>query len=165
MKIFLIIVLIFLIMLIATAVSQQYRDKYDFYLNLKNLLLKFKMNVTFKKEKILNFLNQQNGKKEFKLFIEDYKEYLTTNKINLENIKLLDADEKTTLMSILKQLGNYDTENEIQQLQNFINVIEEKLLKAKEETQKLCPMIIKLSLLFAIGLAIILVWGEYGNYI
>jgi len=165
MKIFLIIVLIFLIMLIATAVSQQYRDKYDFYLNLKNLLLKFKMNVTFKKEKILNFLNQQNGKKEFKLFIEDYKEYLTTNKINLENIKLLDSDEKITLMSILKQLGNYDTENEIQQLQNFINVIEEKLLKAKEETQKLCPMIIKLSLLFAIGLAIILVWGEYGNYI
>ena len=145
MKIFLMVALILIIMLIASAVSQQYRDKYDFYFNLKNLLLKYKMNVSFKKEKILNFLNQQNAKKEFKLFIEDYKEYLTTNQLNLENIKLLDSDEKLTLLSILKHLGNYDTENELSQLDNFIYLIDEKLVKAKEEKQKLCPLIIKLS--------------------
>lgn len=165
MKCFLIVILIFVIMIIANAVSQQYKDKYDFYCNLKNLLNQFKINVSFKKEKILDFLNQQNGQKHFKLLIESYKNYTISNELNLEKLEILNAEEKSSLKEILLNLGGFDTENEINQLNNFIALTNEKLEKAKEEKQKFCPMIIKLSLLFAIALAIILIWGEYGNYI
>ena len=157
MKWFLIVVLISVIMLIASSVSQQYIDKYDFYSNLKNLLNQFKMNISFKKEKILDFINSHHSKSHFKILIESYKDYLATNELNLNKLELLDSDEKKVLADILTNLGNYDTENEINQINNFILQIDEKLNKAKEEKQKFCPMIIKLSLLFAIGLAIILI--------
>ena len=44
MKWLLIIVLVFVIMIIAYSLSEQYKDKYDFYLNLKNFLNQFKIN-------------------------------------------------------------------------------------------------------------------------
>ena len=157
MKWFLIIVLIFVIMLIAKAVSEQYKDKYDFYNNLKQFLNLFKINVSFKKEKIINFLNTINAKKQFLIFVEEYKNYLNTNEINLNRITLLDEDEKKDLFAIISSLGNYDTTNELNQLDNFLALINAKLEKATEDKNKLCPMIIKLSLLFAIGLAIILI--------
>jgi len=157
MKWFLVIVLICVIMLIAHAVSQQYKDKFDFYYNLNNFLNQFKMNVSFKKEEIEDFLNNLNYKKQFKILINRYKDYLTTNNLNFDDLDLLESEEKVTLSEILKSLGKYDAENEINQVNNFILLINEKLNKAKEEKQKLCPMILKLSLLFAIGVAIILI--------
>ena len=92
------------------------------------------------------------------------KEYKIPNTFTVK-IWLIHQIEKSSLKEILLNLGGFDTENEINQLNNFIALTNEKLEKAKEEKQKFCPMIIKLSLLFAIGLAIILIWGEYGNYI
>lgn len=157
MKWLLIIVLIVVIMLIANSVSKQYQEKYDFYINLKNFLNNFKINVSFKKEKIHDFLRSQNHKKQFKTFIKSYIQYLNTNQLNLDDLNLLDEEEKLSLAEILKNLGKYDTENEINQINNFLILIEEKLEKAKQEKQKLCPMIIKLSLLFALGLAIVLI--------
>ena len=157
MKWVLIIVLIVVIMIIANSVSQQYKDKFEFYYNLKNFLNHYKINVSFKKEKILDFLNHQPAKKQFKLLVEDYKSYLETNELNLNNLQFLEDDERTTLSEILKNLGRFDTNNEINQLSNFMILIDEKLTLAQAEKNKLCPMIIKLSLLFALGLAIILI--------
>jgi len=157
MKWFLIIVLIVVIMLIANAVSQQYKDKYDFYYNLKNFLNHYKINLSFKKEKILDFLNQQTAKRQFKLFIEDYKQYISTNELNLNNITFLEDEEKAILIEIIKKLGTYDEINETNIINKFLDLIEEKLLNAQEEKKKFCPMIIKLSLLFSLGLAIILI--------
>ena len=54
MKWFLIIVLIFVIMLIARAVSEQYKEKFDFYSNLKTFLQQLKINVSFRQEKIID---------------------------------------------------------------------------------------------------------------
>ena len=55
---------------------------------------------SFKKEKILDFLNQQSGNKHFKMFIEDYKNYLLTNELNFDNLQLLEAEEKETLSGV-----------------------------------------------------------------
>ena len=157
MKIILIIVLIFVIMLIANAVSQQYKDKFDFYYNLKVFLNQFKINVSFKKEKIPNFINKIESKKYFGLFIDEYKGYLQNGNLNLESLKILEPEEKQQLLEIVHNLGRYNSENESMQLENYLLLVEEKLNTAKENKIKLCPMIIKLALLFGIGLAIILV--------
>ena len=50
-----------------------------------------------------------------------------------------------------------NVENELCQLENFMIKIDNELKKAEQEKVKLCPMILKLSLLFAIGVAIILI--------
>ena len=157
MKWVLIAVLISVIMLIARAVSEQYKEKYDFYNNLKTFLNQFKLNLSFRQEKILDFLNKTNAKKQFKLFINSYKKYLQTNQLDFSEIKLLDNDEINQLEMIILNIGKLDAKNEINQLETFIVEIDAKLLKAQEDKNKLCPMILKLSLLFAIGLAVVLI--------
>lgn len=157
MKLILIIILICVVMLIANAVSEQIKDKYDFYNNLKLFLNQFKINVSFKKDKILNFLNSVKCKKQFNYFIEEYKSYLSTNNIDLNKITILDEEERKELSEIILNLGRYNTENEINQLNNYLETVNLKLNSALEDKKKFCPMIIKLSLLFSIGLAIILI--------
>lgn len=157
MKWFLIIIFITVIMLIARALSEQYKEKFDFYYNLKNFLNNFKLNLSFKQEKILEFLKSINSKRQFNMFIVAYKKYLTTNELNLSEIKFLDQEDKSELENIMKNIGNYDAVNEMNQIDNFITLIDSRLVKAEQDKNKLCPMIMKLSLLFAIGIAIILI--------
>ena len=75
----------------------------------------------------------------------------------MQEIKILDINEKIQLENIVKNLGMMDAKNEIKQLDSFLIEIEGKLKKAESDKDKLCPMILKLSLLFAIWLAIILI--------
>ncbi len=144
-------------MLIAHAFSEQYKEKFDFYSNLKTFLNQFKLNLSFKQKKITDFLNNTKSKKQFNIFINSYKTYLKTNEFDLSLIKILDENEKEELCGIVKSIGNLDAKNEINQLDTFLVGVEDKLKQAEDDKKKLCPMIIKLSLLFAIGLAIILI--------
>ena len=157
MKWVLIVILIVVIMLIAYSVSEQYKEKFDFYFNLKNFLNQFKLNLNFKQEKINNFIEKVKSKKQFNIFLDEYKNYLKTNKFNLDKIKILTQQEKNQLEEIIKNIGQMDLENEKNQLDTFIFEINKNLEQAQTDKNKLCPMIIKLSLLFAIGLAIILI--------
>ena len=157
MKWLMILMLISAIMLIAMSVSEQYRDKFDFYTNLKLFLTQFKINIAFRQEKVLDFLNTIKCKKQFSLFVSDYKEYLNTGEIKLDNIKVLDEEDRVELENIIKSLGKHDVSTEIGQVEAIVAGIEAKLTKAETDKNKLCPMIIKLSLLFAVGLAILLI--------
>ncbi len=153
----LIIVLIAVIMIIAYSVSEQIKDKYDFFNNLKLFLNQFKINVSFRQEKINEFLQKNNSKKQFKIFIDEYSKFLKTSELNLEKIKVLEDDDKEILQDIVKNIGKYDAKNEINQMNSFLATVDVKLSKANEDKTRLCPMILKLSLLFAIGLAILLI--------
>ncbi len=157
MKWFLIIVLICVIMLIAYSVSEQYKDKFDFYNNLKLFLQQFKINVSFRQAKINEFLKEIKPKKQFKIFVDEYQIYLKSGNLNLTNLKLLDEEEKEELSSLVFNIGKFDAKTEINQLENFLASLELKLTKASEDKNKICPMILKLSLLFAIGLSILLI--------
>ena len=157
MKWCLIGILITLIMIIAKAVSDQYKDKYNFYFNLKNLLVQFQINLSFKKDKVIDFLNKSSGKKQFKTFIDEYKNYLEGGEICLDKITLLDDYEKEDLIEIITNLGSSNSENEIKKLASFIEIINLKLEKAQQDKNKLCPLIIKLSLLFSLALSILLI--------
>ena len=157
MKWILIIVLISAIMLIAFSLSEQIKDRYDFYQNLKLFLNQFKINISFRQEKILDFLKKANSKKQFKFFVQEYESYLKTGSMNLEKIKVLDQEDREILLDIMKNIGRYDVRNELGQIDSFLATIDVKLKKALDDKNKLSPMILKLSLLFAIGLAILLI--------
>lgn len=157
MKWILIILLIGVIMIIAYSLSEQYKEKCDFYSNLKNFLNQFKLNVSFKREKVSEFLKQVNSKKQFKIFIEEYQNYLSKGELNLTRIKALDSEDLPVLEEIVKSIGKLDSKNEITQLDTFLVTVTDRLNKAEVDKNKLCPMIIKLSLLFAVGIAILLI--------
>lgn len=157
MKIVLIMILIFTIMLIAKAISEQYKDKFDFYDNLFNFLCQFKINLSFKQEKLTEFLSNVTAKKQFKLFIEDYKNYLNGNELNFENLTFLETEERQNLRTIILDIGKNDAKTEIEQLNGFIALIETKKNQTEQDKNKICPLIIKLSLLFSIGLSILLI--------
>lgn len=157
MKIVLIILLVLVIMLIAFGLSEQYADKFDLYNNLKMFLNQFKLNLNFKQDKILDFLNKVKSKKQFKIFITAFENYVKTGVVDLHELKVVDSEEINELTDIIQNVGKLDLSSENKQLEMFIERVDIRLNKAKEDKQKLCPMIIKLSLLFAIGLAILLI--------
>ena len=157
MKWFLIIILVCVIMLIANSLSRQYRDKYDFYYNLQQFLNKFKINLGFIQTKVLDFLNETKPHKEFKVFIEAYKTYIETSNLDLNSIKILENDEKKDLEEIITNTGKLNVDGELNQIDAFLGSVEGKLKLAEENKNKICPMILKLSFLFAIGLAVLLI--------
>ena len=157
MKWILITLLIGVIMIIAYSLSEQYKEKFDFYSNLKNFLNQFKINLSFRREKISEFLKQVNSKKQFKIFTDEYMNYLSKGELNLSKIKALDSEDIPILEDIVKNIGKHDSKNEISQIDSFLVTVSDRLTKAEADKNKLCPMIIKLSLLFAIGVAILLI--------
>lgn len=156
MKWVLIIGLVTIIMIIALSVSRQYREKYEFYTHLKIFLEDYKVNISFKQSKIHEFLVGRKETGSFDEFIAMFKDYLKTNTCDLNRLKLLESEEKQEIEKIIKSLGNYDLKNELLQLEGWIATVNRRLEKATEDKIKLCPMILKLSLLFAIGIAILL---------
>ena len=86
-----------------------------------------------------------------------YFNYLKTNQLDLTALKLLDDSEKKDLNRIILSIGKFDKTNEINQLDVFLLSVENKLKSAEESKTKMCPMIIKLSLLFAVAVAILLI--------
>ena len=76
-------------MLIAKSLSDQYIEKYNFYFNLKNFFNQFKVNLSFKKNKVFEFLNSIKAKREFAKFKKEYIQFLSTGELNLDNIKVL----------------------------------------------------------------------------
>lgn len=156
MKWILIATLIGVIMLIAYGLSEQYKERFDFYQNLKLFLNQFKLNLSFKQEKIGEFLERVECKRQFKIFIEEYQTYLKGGKMNLARIKAIDSEDIPILQDIVKNIGSFDAKNEVEQLNTFLLTVDARLVEAEKNKTKLCPMIIKLSLLFAVGLAILL---------
>lgn len=157
MKFALVIILIAVIMLIASNISTQYKDKFNFYNQLKCFFQQFKLNVSFKQEKLETFLTNFKAEKQFKTFVTNYQNYLKGEEFNLSSIKILDNIEQQEIVDIVKTIGNYNTKREIEQLDLYIETANLRLNKAKEAKQRICPMIIKLSLLFALALAILLI--------
>ena len=157
MKWILISALIGSIMLIAFGLSEQYKERFDFYQNLKLFLNQFKLNLSFKQEKVGEFLNNVECKKQFKIFIDEYKTHLKGGEMNLSRIKALESEDIIVLQDIVKNIGSFDAKNEVEQINSFLLTIETRLNQSEKNKNKLCPMIIKLSLLFAVGLAILLI--------
>ena len=157
MKWIVIILLITTIMLVARGLSQQYKDKHLFYVNLQSFFKQLKLNLSFKQDKIENFIDAFEADNQFKSFLNCYKLFLQGNENAFEGFKVIDSNEIVELNQMMKSIGCHDTKSEIEQLDSFIERINLKLEKTREDKQKLCPLIIKLSLLFAIAVGILLI--------
>lgn len=158
MKVVLMITLVVVIMLIAKGVAKQYIDRYDLYVAMKDFFKQMELNISFQKQKINEILNKSNIKKVNKGIYLSYLDYLTRGKeLDLSFIKIIDSDERDYITSMLISLGKNDASSEIKQLKVYEQYLSDKINACKSDKDKLCPLIIKLSLLFALGLVIVLI--------
>lgn len=158
MKYILMIVLIIVIMLVAQGVCKQYRERFAIFEAISEFFRQMSLNLGFQKQKIKEILNQASIKKVNKDIYTTYLEYLENGKeLNLSFVKVLDDAEEEYITKMLISLGKNDTASEIKQLDAYQMYLKDKIAITKAEKEKYCPLITKLSFLFAIGLAILFI--------
>lgn len=144
-------------MLIANGVSSQFKAKFLFYEEAVDFLNKYKLNLSFKKEKMKNFLENLNYKTDFQKFVDWQKESLENSSDTTFNIKVITSEEKEYLIEMLKSIGQGDTLTEITNLNMHLENVMAKLHESEICMKKYCPLIIKLSFLFGLAIAILLI--------
>lgn len=158
MKYILMLCLIAVIMLVAQGVCKQYRERYSLYEALGDFFRQMRLNLGFQKQKIREILNQATLKKANKDIYIAYLEYLDKgSSLTLDFVRILDDNEQEYLQKMLISLGKNDTSGEIKQLDSYDIYLKDKIERTRLEKEKYCPLITKLSFLFAIGLAILFI--------
>lgn len=153
-KFVLICILIALIMFIAKQVSKQYKDRYEAYCDILRFIQDYQLNIGFKKEKIRSLTSKYTDKTNV---LGCYNKYLSSGIFDLGSVKLLTDEEKNQIKDYFEKFGNGDYETESGLIKITKSYIEEKIVETKKMKDKWCPMIIKLTFLFSIGLAILFV--------
>ena len=158
MKYILMLCLIGVIMLVAQGLCKQYRERYALFESIGEFFRQMRLNLSFQKQKIKEILNQATLKKTNQEIYTTYLNYLEkgTN-IDLGFIKILEDNEQEQLTNMLRSLGKNDTSGELKQLDAYDVYLKDKIETTRREKDKYCPLITKLSFLFAIGLAILFI--------
>ena len=141
-------------MIIASRVSQQYKDRYEAFCDIASFINSYKLNIGFKKEKIKTLTKEYKDKT---TILGCYKEYLDNGTFDLCKVKLLNNEEKSHLKDIFLKFGNGDYETEKKLSEIAESYTKEKIEETKQIKDKWCPMIMKLTFLFSLGVAILFI--------
>ena len=158
MKFVLMICLIIVIMLVAQGVCKQYRDRCALFEAVNDFFRQMRLNLGFQKQKIKEILKQATIKKTNKDIYTAYLNYLENGTpLSLNFVRILDDEEERHITNMLKSLGKNDTAGEIKQLDAYGIYLKDKIEVTRRERDRYCPLITKLSFLFAVGLAILFI--------
>ena len=109
-------------------------------------------------EKIKEILNQTTLKRNNQEIYTTYLNYLEKGTpIDISFIRILDDNEQQQISNMLLSLGKNDVSGELKQLEAYQVYLSDKIESTRHEKDKYCPLITKLSFLFAIGLAILFI--------
>lgn len=145
-------------MLVAQGVCKQYRDRNALFEALNDFFRQMRLNIGFQKQKIKEILNQATLKKSNKEIYTAYLAYLEKGQpLDLNFVRILDDTEEEQVSNMLRSLGKNDASGELQQLDAYDIYLKDKIEATRREKDKYCPLITKLSFLFAVGLAILFI--------
>lgn len=158
MKYLLMIAFVVIVMLIAQGVCRQYRERCYVFEGIDDFFTQMRLNLSFQKQKIREILEKASIKRNCKEIYTIYLQYLDSGQaIDLSPIKILEQDEQEQITNMLKSLGKSNVESEIKQLEVYKEYLKTQIEQCRAERNKYCPIITKLSLLFAIGLVILFI--------
>lgn len=158
MKYLLMIAFVIVVMVIAQGVCRQYRERCAVFEGINDFFTQMRLNLSFQKQKIKEILEKASIKRNCKEIYTAYLRYLNNGQsIDLSQIKVLEIDEQEQITNMLNSLGKSNTESELKQLEVFKVYLGDKIDACKREKDKYCPLITKLSFLFAVGLVILFI--------
>lgn len=158
MKYLLMIAFVVVVMIVAQGVCRQYRERCVLFESVNDFFRQMQLNLAFQKQKIKEILEKTTIKKNNREIYTIYLEYLNSGKaIDLTSIKILDDTEQEQISSMLLSLGKSNAESEIKQLEVYEKYLQDKIQSSKQEKEKYCPLITKLSFLFSVGLVILFI--------
>ena len=156
MKYILMLCLIGVIMLVAQGISAQYRERFALFESLGDFFRQMRLNLSFQKQKIKEILNQATIRKTNKGIYTAYLNYLEKGtSLDISFVSILDDSEQEQITKMLLSLGKNDTSGELKQLDAYDIYLKDKIEATRREKDKYCPLITKLSFLFAVALAIL----------
>ena len=145
-------------MIVAQGVCIQYRDKHALLEALGDFFRQMQLNLNFQKQKIKEILNQATIRKVNKDIYIAYYNYLDKGeKLDISFANILDDTEQEQITNMLLSLGKNDTTGELKQLESYEMYLRDRIENARRDKDKYCPLITKLSFLFAVGLAILFI--------
>lgn len=158
MKYLLMVAFVVVVMAIAQGVCRQYRERCAVFEGINDFFTQMRLNLSFQKQKIKEILEKASIKRNCREIYTAYSQYLNNGQaIDLSQIKVLETDEQEQITNMLNSLGRSNAESEIKQLDVFKAYLTDKIEACKREKEKYCPLITKLSFLFAVGLVILFI--------
>lgn len=156
-KFLLLIALVVAIVCIAKGVAKQYTDKLRFFQNLKSFFDIYGLNLGFKKDKIRDIVKNFQTDGEASEFFLSYLNFLEKGGDIEFNSKIISDEDKKIIKDIFKSLGQGDYVTEKEQLKITMSYLNGQIETSKSESDKFCPLILKLSFLFALLVAILFI--------
>ena len=156
MKIALILIICTIVILIGYGLSKSYLAKTKFLNSLKNLLEDIKLNVTFKKEKLINVLEKSKSKSELKVFLTYFTKYIESGAVSKDELKNIDTDNTDLLYDIITNIGKYNSATELVQIDSYIEQVKLLLTEAEKKSKTFAPMIVKLAILLSLAIGVVL---------
>ena len=150
------------VLIISTIIGKSFSDKHEkrfcFYNSLKNFNLTLKQNIKFKRHNVLQLLDDNSYSKDFCLLLSSYK--LST----LQGVdkglcfpSWAEREDIAFLTTYLNGLGKNSIETELDFINSYEDIIDQKLVKIEENKQKFSKLGQKLGFSVGLGLVIIIV--------
>ena len=141
--------------------SSFYSNRKQFFKSLELLFDKFKAEISFSQNKLLEILQSFSSySKDAKRYVQNFVNCLNYDKeLSQENvfegIKILNDDEKSILLTFTKTLGKFDAPRQVDQLANQKQEILNLYNKAEEDAKKYGSLYIKLGVILGLVIALI----------
>lgn len=164
MKILLILIIIACFCYVGFCISKYYKKRNKFFCSLLNVIEKVNVDINYSNKNLCAiFNNELTDDVNIKKLISNFCEYLENKTIVLDEkqlfkgINIVKPDEKNIILDFFNQLGRHDAQNEIKLINNFKTVLMPIQESASMQLKKYGPMSFKLSTLFGLLLAILLI--------
>ena len=147
-----------IILLVSTFLGKSLTDKYsskkNYFEDLKDFNGNLIRNLKFRKDTLFNTLKTYSYQSDFNYTLESYKTYVYTGG-EIEDLffpQYIDGEDKTFLYSYFEKIGKGNSFSEGDFLSSSQEVINEKLLKIKDNCSKFSKLGQKLG--FAVGMTV-----------
>ncbi len=157
-KIFICIVVIISSTLIGKSFTDKHAKKLSFFSLLKDFNSSLKRNVKFRRQNLIELLDLKSNDEDFNCFLSSYKlKVLSKSDEEYFYPKWIDNDDKYFLKSYIEGIGKNGSQSELDFINSYEEIIDEKLLKIKEDKRKFANLGQKLGFIFGVGLVVIII--------